>query len=95
MLWLVCVGTLLAVGTVEEALVELVELDDVLVDELELVLLLLLLLVVLIDDVVVIGALVGVNIIPVNTCCSSMSVGCPEYVDSTVVAQLDSPQPYW
>lgn len=113
----VFVGTLLAVGRVEEALVlELFELvleedEDVLVVEVELelevvevVVLLLLVLVeeevvvgVVVDVVVgaVVGAVVGVKRIPVNTCWRSTSVGWPLYVVSTVVAQLDSPHPYW
>lgn len=73
-----CVGTLLAVGRVEDKLEGL----DVLV-----------VIVLLLDDVVAVEA-VEVNTTPVNTCCKSIFVGCPLYVVSTVVAQLVSPQPY-
>jgi len=34
------------------------------------------------------------NVTLVYTTCRSISEGCPEYVVSTVVAQLDAPQPY-
>jgi hypothetical protein len=36
----------------------------------------------------------GVNATPVNTICKCTSDGCPAKVVSTVVAQLEAPQPY-
>jgi hypothetical protein len=35
-----------------------------------------------------------VRVIPVYTICNSISEGWPVYVVSTVVAQLEAPQPY-
>ncbi len=96
------VGTLPAVGIVDVALVELLELLellelDELVDEelLELVVELEVVLPLLeLEDIVVDGADVGVNCIPVNTCCRSKLAGWPLNVVSTVVAKLDFPHPH-